>query len=58
MIRVHDTTKNGFNNWPFMSVHSWGEKPNGTWQLEIHNDGHLLGEFMVCLCLGVWRCLV
>lgn len=28
-----------------MSVHSWGERPNGTWQLEIHNDGHLLGKW-------------
>lgn len=32
-----------------MSVHSWGERPNGTWQLEIHNDGHLLGKSTLTL---------
>lgn len=42
--RSHDTAKLGFSNWPFMSVHSWGEKPFGMWQLEIHNDGKFLGE--------------
>jgi subtilisin-like proprotein convertase family protein len=42
--RAHDTSRIGFNHWPFMSVHSWGETPFGTWQLEIHNDGRLLGR--------------
>nr|CAH7745734.1 unnamed protein product [Callosobruchus chinensis] len=42
--RAHDNSRSGFNVWPFMSVHSWGESPFGTWQLEIHNDGRLLGE--------------
>lgn len=26
-----------------MSVHSWGEKPIGVWQLEIRNSGRMLG---------------
>ena len=30
----------GFNDWPFMTVHSWGENPVGRWTLEIHNDAH------------------
>ena len=30
----------GFTNWPFMSVHSWGENPLGKWTLEIHNDAY------------------
>ncbi|XP_015840650.2 furin-like protease 1, isoforms 1/1-X/2 isoform X1 [Tribolium castaneum] len=42
--RAHDTSRVGFSHWPFMSVHSWGETPFGTWQLEIHNDGRLLGR--------------
>ena len=24
----------GYDNWPFMSVHFWGENPNGTWTLK------------------------
>ncbi|XP_022901691.1 furin-like protease 1 isoform X2 [Onthophagus taurus] len=43
--RPHDMTRAGFSNWPFMSVHSWGESPIGIWQLEIHNDGRFLVEF-------------
>lgn len=42
--RAHDNSRSGFNVWPFMSVHSWGESPFGKWILEIHNDGRLLGE--------------
>ena len=30
----------GFTNWPFMTVHSWGENPLGKWTLEIHNDAY------------------
>uniref|UniRef100_A0A903Z045 furin n=1 Tax=Anopheles minimus TaxID=112268 RepID=A0A903Z045_9DIPT len=41
--RSHDLSRSGFNQWPFMSVHTWGEAPHGTWQLEIHNEGRLLG---------------
>lgn len=37
--RPHDISKAGFNQWPFMSVHTWGERPHGTWKLEIHNEG-------------------
>uniref|UniRef100_A0A8W7PN74 furin n=1 Tax=Anopheles coluzzii TaxID=1518534 RepID=A0A8W7PN74_ANOCL len=43
--RSHDLSRSGFNQWPFMSVHTWGEAPHGTWQLEIHNEGRLLGKF-------------
>lgn len=44
LCRPHDVSRQGFTHWPFMSVHSWGESPLGIWQLEIHNDGRLLGE--------------
>ena len=25
----------GYTNWPFMSVHHWGEDPTGTWTLKV-----------------------
>ncbi|CAG9759990.1 unnamed protein product [Ceutorhynchus assimilis] len=42
--RAHDNSRSGFNYWPFMSVHSWGESPFGTWELKIHNDGRLMAN--------------
>lgn len=33
--RERDTSPNGFKNWDFMSVHTWGENPVGTWTLQI-----------------------
>lgn len=33
--RERDTSSSGFRNWFFMSVHTWGENPNGTWTLKI-----------------------
>jgi len=33
--RVEDDSTDGFNNWPFMTVHNWGESPRGMWTLEI-----------------------
>lgn len=39
--RPRDKTDNGFDNWPFLSVHFWGEPPNGTWTLEVtQNEGN------------------
>ena len=34
--RVGDFSADGFNNWPFMSVHTWGEDPAGVWQFRIN----------------------
>ncbi|BFF89423.1 furin-like protease 1 [Drosophila madeirensis] len=42
--RVHDNSRSGFNQWPFMSVHTWGESPRGNWQLEIHNEGRYMAQ--------------
>ena len=36
--RPQDYSSSGYMDWPFMSVHSWGEDPRGTWTLEVHND--------------------
>ncbi|KAG7481259.1 hypothetical protein MATL_G00064660 [Megalops atlanticus] len=33
--RERDTSSSGFKNWDFMSVHTWGENPSGTWTLTI-----------------------
>jgi len=33
--RTGDESTKGFNNWPFMSVHTWGENPKGLWTLNI-----------------------
>ncbi|CAL8336403.1 unnamed protein product [Merluccius merluccius] len=47
--RERDTSSNGFRNWDFMSVHTWGEDPAGTWTLRItdtsgrmENEGRIL----------------
>ncbi|GFY77578.1 furin-like protease 2 [Trichonephila inaurata madagascariensis] len=40
--RPHDKIEGSFNNWPFMSVHFWGEVLEGTWKLVIVNDGNLV----------------
>ncbi|KAK7077636.1 Neuroendocrine convertase 1, partial [Halocaridina rubra] len=36
--RKGDDSKKGFNNWPFMSVHTWGEDPRGKWLLHITDN--------------------
>ncbi|KAF4531598.1 hypothetical protein B566_EDAN010064 [Ephemera danica] len=33
--RPRDASGEGFQNWSFMSVHTWGETPHGTWNLDI-----------------------
>ncbi|KAL9873165.1 furin-like protease 1 isoform 1-T12 [Glossina fuscipes fuscipes] len=45
--RMHDVSRSGFNQWPFMSVHTWGESPHGNWQLEIHNEGRYMGHALL-----------
>lgn len=37
--RPHDMNDDAFNNWPFLSVHYWGENPVGNWTLTILNAG-------------------
>lgn len=40
-----------FNDWPFLSVHFWGEKAAGTWKLIVTNAGtrqvHHPGKFLL-----------
>lgn len=37
--RPNDIQSGGFDNWPFMTTHSWDENPKGEWTLEIKNTG-------------------
>ncbi|GLH13895.1 Uncharacterized protein GBIM_18377 [Gryllus bimaculatus] len=30
-----DDRRDGFTKWPFMTTHTWGEYPQGTWALEV-----------------------
>lgn len=30
-----DDYRDGFTKWPFMTTHTWGEYPQGTWILEV-----------------------
>lgn len=43
-MRPTDSSRSGFMAWPFMTVHSWGENPNGTWRLEVHNEAKYYGR--------------
>ncbi|KAG7160333.1 Furin-like protease 2-like [Homarus americanus] len=37
--RPRDVFSEKFDDWPFLSVHFWGEKAAGTWQLQVTNAG-------------------
>uniref|UniRef100_A0A3P9MLC7 Furin (paired basic amino acid cleaving enzyme) b n=1 Tax=Oryzias latipes TaxID=8090 RepID=A0A3P9MLC7_ORYLA len=44
--RPNDYSSEGFNDWAFMTTHSWDEDPQGEWTLEIENvapNGHDYG---------------
>lgn len=36
--RNDDDMRDGFTKWPFMTTHTWGEYPQGTWLLEVSED--------------------
>ncbi len=38
-VRPMDNSRMGFANWPFMTVHCWGERPTGHWKLTVINHG-------------------
>lgn len=37
--RQHDRSSDGFVDWTFSTVRCWGEKPEGTWQLIVIDNG-------------------
>uniref|UniRef100_A0A1B6CCM9 furin n=1 Tax=Clastoptera arizonana TaxID=38151 RepID=A0A1B6CCM9_9HEMI len=38
--RPRDVVSSNFDDWPFLSVHFWGEKAEGRWTLQIINAGN------------------
>ena len=36
--REWDKSTAGFQQWPLMSVHTWGEDPKGVWRLRVRDD--------------------
>lgn len=38
--RPRDVASSNFDDWPFLSVHYWGEKVDGTWTMTVHNGGN------------------
>uniref|UniRef100_H3D3P2 Furin (paired basic amino acid cleaving enzyme) b n=1 Tax=Tetraodon nigroviridis TaxID=99883 RepID=H3D3P2_TETNG len=58
--RPNDFSSEGFNNWTFMTTHSWDEEPQGEWTLEIENtaandrDYGVLSQFTLIL-MGTGR---
>ncbi|XP_056639377.1 furin-like protease 2 isoform X2 [Diorhabda sublineata] len=38
--RPRDVVSSNFDEWPFLSVHFWGEKAEGRWKLQIVNSGN------------------
>lgn len=52
-----DDERQGFIDWPFLSVFCWGEDPRGTWTLIVENTGSpsnkgafLGNEFLFACC--------
>ncbi|XP_033150164.1 furin-like protease 2 isoform X1 [Drosophila busckii] len=37
--RPRDLVKSNFDDWPFLSVHFWGEQAEGRWTLQVINSG-------------------
>lgn len=38
MSRPRDSDEDTFDKWPFMTVHFWGERAQGTWKIIIRNE--------------------
>lgn len=45
--RAGDYSNEGFKNWAFMSVHTWGENPEGVWKVRINDRVSLRVYFRV-----------
>lgn len=47
-----DDHRDGFTKWPFMTTHTWGEYPKGTWLLEVSRLrlGYASYTFRVHIC--------
>lgn len=52
--RGRDYSREGFNNWAFMTTHNWGEEAEGKWYLQIEN-GASSCEFYDQICVFIFR---
>lgn len=55
--RPRDTTNAGFEDWPFLSVHFWGEPANGTWTIEVNHSPSVKGTGQSKGVLKKWKML-
>ncbi|KAM6980168.1 proprotein convertase subtilisin/kexin type 6 [Aplochiton taeniatus] len=56
--RLFDNSNEGFRNWEFMTVHSWGERAEGTWTLEITDSPSQLRNPEVLGKLKEWTLIL
>ncbi|XP_028258510.1 proprotein convertase subtilisin/kexin type 6 isoform X2 [Parambassis ranga] len=56
--RVYDSSNEGFRNWEFMTVHFWGERPEGMWTLEIIDSPSKLRNPEVLANLKEWTIIL
>lgn len=54
MPRPRDNEEDTFDNWPFMTVHFWGENPRGTWKLIVRNENRRRGPEVLSGVLYSW----
>lgn len=55
--RPRDVVSSNFDDWPFLSVHFWGERAEGRWTLQVVNAGNRHvnqpGEFVTYIQIWV-----
>nr|XP_006819251.1 PREDICTED: neuroendocrine convertase 1-like [Saccoglossus kowalevskii] len=56
--RNQDRSKDGFKDWTFMSVHTWGENPIGLWSIYIRDVQTSLGRADNSGILVEWKLTV
>lgn len=59
--RPYDVIATDFNNWPILSLHFWGENPQGTWKLKLRNhfpDKEFSGTYYFNLFTAAWIFLI
>ena len=45
--RPRDSSREGFNNWAFMTTHNWGEPAKGQWILDIKNGASSCESYLL-----------
>ena len=49
--RPNDASNAGLKNWTLMTVHCWGEQPQGLWTFQVREKKHFLCFYMLCCFL-------